>query len=252
MYLRDARKAAPLIAAAQQRNTEIDLPEDWIEMRNNGASEEELVSLEDGTIVTLARNSKIRYPRHFEPKTREVQLEGEAVFNVKRDINRPFFVYSGELVTQVLGTSFKIRSFENAKTIEVQVLTGRVSVYENEQKSPQARNGIILKPNQKITFDRESKKLVPELVEVPAIVEPPADKQKFAFEEATLAQVLEVIRKAYDVEIVVANPALNDCTFTGDISGLPLHTQLRFICKSVNASYELRGTTLFIYNPLTP
>jgi len=219
---------------------------DYIEIKNTSGRSKSL-SLEDGTKVTLAKESSLKYPAHFNGKTRQVVLEGEAVFNVKRDVTRPFFVYTGELVTQVLGTSFKIRSFESSKTIEVQVLTGRVSVYENRQKSPQNRNGVILRPNQKITFDKQSRKLVPELVEVPAMVEMPEKKLPFSFEEAALSEVLNTIQKAYDIEIVVENPALNECSFTGDITGLPLHTQLRFICKSVNAGYESRGTTFFIH-----
>ena len=221
------------------------LVKDYIEIKNTTGSNQAL-SLEDGTVVTLSKGSRLRYPKHFASKTRQVELEGEAFFNVKKDVARPFFVYTGELVTQVLGTSFNVKSNEGAKTIEVQVLTGRVSVYENEQKSPQHRNGVILRPNQKMTFDKVSKKIVPELVEVPVMVQAPEQKFELAFEEAPLLHVLDAIQKAYGVEIVVETPALNDCIFTGDLNGLPLYTQLVFICKSLNSRYELRGTTFFI------
>ncbi|SEJ19918.1 FecR family protein [Dyadobacter sp. SG02] len=219
--------------------------DDFLIVKNTSGRERSL-TLEDGSVIVLARESTLRYPRHFDPKNRQVELEGEAVFNIKRDTSRPFFVYSGELVTQVLGTSFKVTSFGNARTIEVQVLSGKVSVYENQEKSPQNRNGVVLRPNQKITFDKEAKKLVPELVSAPVMVESTVQVREFAFEESPLQTVLNALQKAYDVEIVVENPTLNNCTFTGDITGLPLHTQLRFICKSVNASYELRGTTFFV------
>lgn len=219
--------------------------DDFLVVKNTNGRERSL-RLEDGSVIVLTKESTLRYPRHFDPKNRQVELEGEAVFNIKRDTSRPFFVYSGELVTQVLGTSFKVISFGNARTIEVQVLSGKVSVYENQEKSSESRNGVVLRPNQKITFDKEAKKLIPELVPAPVMVEPPVQTREFAFEESPLQTVLNALQKAYDVEIVVENPTLNNCTFTGDITGLPLHTQLRFICKSVNASYELRGTTFFV------
>jgi transmembrane sensor len=234
-------KAVNSVAA----NLGVALAKDYIEIQNTTGSNQAL-SLEDGTVVTLTKESSLRYPKHFDGKTRRVELEGEAFFNVKRDISRPFFVYTGELVTQVLGTSFNVKSYEGSKTIEVRVLTGRVSVYENQQKSPQNRNGVILRPNQKMTFDKVSKKIVPELVEVPAMVKIPEQKFELAFEEAPLQSVLNAIQKVYGIEIVVETPALDNCTFTGDLNGLPLHTQLRFICKSVNSGYELRGTTFFI------
>lgn len=84
------------------------------------------------------------------------------------------------------------------------------------------------------------------MVEIPLLQISQDKKFELIFEDASLLQVLSVIQKAYGVEIVVENPSLNDCIFTGDLTGLSLHTQLRFICKSVNASYELRGTTFFI------
>ncbi|TLV03831.1 FecR family protein [Dyadobacter luticola] len=218
---------------------------DFIKVSNKGGQPKN-VSLEDGTLVKLTPESSLKYPRHFDTNKRQVELEGEAFFDVQKDSTRPFFVYTGELVTQVLGTSFNVKSYTNAKTIEVKVVTGRVSVYENEQKAPHNRNGVILKPNQQITFDKESKKLVPELVEEPALQDVQDKKLEMVFEDATLQEVLSVIQKAFGVEIVVEKSTLNDCIFTGDLTGLPLHTQLRFICKSVNASYELRGTTFFI------
>ncbi|SDD74977.1 FecR family protein [Dyadobacter soli] len=232
------KQAKPVRVLAPRSN-------DFLVFKNNSGDDRSL-TLEDGSVITLAKSSTLRYPRHFDPKNRQVELEGEAVFNIKRDTSRPFFVYSGELVTQVLGTSFKVTSFGNARTIEVQVLSGKVSVYENEEKSSESRNGVVLRPNQKITFDKEAKKLIPELVEAPVLVELPVQTRDLAFEESPLQTVLNALQKAYDIEIVVENPALNNCTFTGDITGLPLHTQLRFICKSVNASYETRGTTVFV------
>ncbi|MCF0053441.1 FecR family protein [Dyadobacter chenwenxiniae] len=219
--------------------------EDYAEVYNTTGKPKTL-SLEDGTIVTLTPESSLKYSRHFDNKKRQVELEGEAFFEVKKDSSRPFFVYTGELVTQVLGTTFNVKSYKDSKIIEVKVVSGRVSVYENKQKAPQNRNGVILRPNQKITFDKESKKLVPELVEAPVLQDLQEKKLEFVFEESTLQEVLSVIQKAFGVEIVVEKSTLNDCIFTGDLTGLPLHTQLRFICKSVNASYELRGTTFFI------
>ncbi len=207
---------------------------------------EKAVLLEDGTRVVLRENSQLRYPAQFHLTTRTVYLEGEAFFDVKKDPDRPFMVYTGELVTQVLGTSFNIRSYPDAATIEVQVVSGRVSVYENQQKSPQNRNGIILTPNQKITFDRSSGKLLPELIEEPVVVNPPDKPADFAFEEAPVPAVLQAIQKAFTIEIVIETPALEHCMFTGDLNGLPLHTQLKLICQSMNGSYELRGTTFFV------
>ena len=202
--------------------------------------------LEDGSVVTLEKGSSISYPKHFDTKNRKIYLEGEASFKVTKDRSRPFMVYTGELVTQVLGTTFTVKSNERSKTIEVQVVSGRVSVYEKQQNGPQNRNGVILNPNQKITFDVVSKKLVPGLVEEPVLLSPPDNKDEFMFDEVAVPKVLETIQNAYHVEIVVETPNLDGCIFTGDLNSLSLHSKLKLLCESVNATYELRGTTFFL------
>ena len=221
------------------------LSEGRIEVKNNSDSPHRLV-LEHGTAVVLKPQSILHYPKHFGPKARMVALSGEAFFEVTKDASRPFFVYTGELVTRVLGTSFYVKSDHAAATVEVSVVTGRVSVYENTRKTAQKRNGVLLTPNQKIRFDSQIKTLVPELVEDPVIVHAPEKKESFIFDETPLTQVTGQIQKVYGIEIVLESQALERCVFTGDLNDLPLYTKLRMVCKSVNAAYELRGTTLFI------
>jgi hypothetical protein len=58
--------------------------------------------------------------------------------------------------------------------------------------------------------------------------------------------VLKKLENAYGIQIIVENQMLNQCVFTADLNDLPLHTQLDLICKSVNASFEQRGTSIFI------
>lgn len=221
------------------------LPSGNIEVKNTSGKPYKMM-LEDGTEVTLKPQSSLSHPEHFDDKARIVHLSGEAFFNVTKNPARPFFVYTGDLITRVLGTSFNVKSYNEDKSVEVSVVTGRVSVYENSKRTPQARNGIILNPNQKIRFDSGVKVLVPELVEEPVIVHPPETKAQFIFDEAPLSQVTAMIQETYGIEIVLESSALEDCVFTGDINDLPLYSQLKFICKSINANYELRGTTLFM------
>lgn len=155
-------------------------------------------------------------------------------------------MHTGNLVTQVLGTSFTVKSYDDAKAIEVLVATGRVSVYEVSDKPSQGRNGVILVPNQKITFDKASQKLTLGLIETPRLVQPPESRTNFMFDQAPLDQVFTTLRKAYGIEFIIQNQTLNHCIFNGDLNDLPLYVQLDLICKSVNATYERRGTTLFI------
>jgi ferric-dicitrate binding protein FerR (iron transport regulator) len=218
-----------------------------IEVKNTTPLEQE-VKLEDGTVIVLKQNSSIVYDKTFNQAKREVYLKGEAFFNVKRNVTKPFVVHTGDLTTEVLGTSFRIKHHDKANTIEVAVTTGKVSVYAEKSNHKSERNGVILTPNQRVVFDVVSKNMVPGIVEKPVpIVVNEAIPPQLVFKETSLEQVLDALSKLYGIEFVIVNPNAKDCHITADLNGLTLFTQLELICKSIDATYEKRGTVVFIY-----
>lgn len=221
------------------------LPKQGIESKNI-AEKQQKVILPDNSIVILEKNASIITDENYGKQTRRVYLTGEAFFEVVRNEKKPFLVFSENLVTEVLGTSFRIKPKSNNRTIEVSVKTGKVSVYATEEKKTGKLNGVILTPNQKVIFDTESKTITQSIVDVPLIVTPDFVKSDFQFEETTLEKIAKSFQIAYGVEIVVSNPVLNQCEFTGDLNGLSMYKQLEFVCGSINAQFELRGTTIFI------
>jgi transmembrane sensor len=214
----------------------------------------QLIRLEDSTVVILQPDARIAFPRHFAKEKREVYFEGEGFFDVKRNISRPFFVYNNKLVTEVLGTSFNIKIVNNQ--IEVSVKTGRVAVYENGQRvslyaQKKGENGVIITPNQKVTYYAENRHFITSLVDVPAPVvhvdsERAPKKTKFVFDDTPVSEVLEAIQDAYEIEIVLENEGIRDCPFTGDITQQNLYKKLEFICQALQTSYEIKGTKILI------
>lgn len=230
---------APIVAVEVQDKV-------GIEVKNTTRLEQE-ISLKDGTIVLLKQNSSIVYDKSFNEAKREVYLKGEAFFRVKRNVLKPFLVHTGELTTEVLGTSFRIRHEGKTNTIEVAVTSGKVSVYAEKQQRHDERNGVILTPNQRVIYDVTTKNIVSSLVDepVPIAVEVALPHQ-LVFEEATLQEVLNALSKKYGIDFVIANPNAKACQITADLNGLSLFTQLELICKSIDATYEKRGTVVFI------
>jgi hypothetical protein len=98
----------------------------------NSTKNPKKIQLEDGSVVIISPGSKLAYPRHFSRTRREVYLEGEAFFTVSKSPGRPFYVYSNQIVTQVLGTSFGISNKQGQ--LEVAVKSGKVAVYENGEQ----------------------------------------------------------------------------------------------------------------------
>ena len=224
--------------------------------RTNSTNTNLEITLSDGSRVTLAPHSRIEYPAEFENSRREVNLTGEAFFQVTRNPTQPFFVNAGEVTTKVLGTSFRVETGENNSSVQVSVMTGKVSVFQrgaqDEQSKDKIKNGVILTPNQKVVFTQASHTFETSLVEQPMVVAPegtpstrPADVS-FAFEDATMATVIGRLEKAYGIEIILENEELGKCLFTADITEQPLFTKLDLLCASLNATYEVRGTKILI------
>ncbi|WP_082216934.1 FecR family protein [Dyadobacter psychrophilus] len=222
-------------------------PNDSVIEIKNTSGKSQNVPLEDGSIVILQKNSSLSYPEHFGKKNRLVYLHGEAFFQIKRNSAKPFIVSTGTLVTKVLGTSFTVKSYDESASVEVQVKTGRVSVYEGAANNVVNRNGVILTPNQKIVFDKKSKKIELSIIENPMLVIPVSETEHgFTFSEVPVKNVFSALEKSYGIDIVLENDATDSCLFTGDLNGLTLFQQLDLICQSANITYERRGTALFV------
>jgi transmembrane sensor len=221
------------------------LPPPGIESKNTTDSSQR-ITMPDSSIVQLEAGASMVVSENYGKNTRKVYLTGEALFDVRPNPRQPFLVYTGDLVTEVLGTSFRIKPKEGTKTIEVSVMTGKVSIYTESNGNPKKRDGVIITPNQKVVFDTESKMMRQDLVDFPDVIVPPAVESSFIFEDTPVQEVFELLEKTYGVEIVIGNVALKRCVFTGDLNGIKLYQQLDYICDALRITYEIRGTGIFI------
>jgi len=216
-----------------------------IETKNTMPSSRQ-IALPDGSTAMLEPGASLVTDDNYGKQNRTVYLTGEAFFDVEPNAQSPFFVYTGELVTEVLGTSFRIKPKGDKKTIEVSVMTGKVSVYTGSTGLDKKRIGVIATPNQKVIYDTELKTLRNDLVDTPKIVASDVWEPDFRFDEIPLEKVLTLMQRTYGIEIVVGNPVLNHCAFTGNLNGLDLYKQLDIVCDVIGAQYEIRGTTVFV------
>lgn len=82
------------------------------------------VDLEDGSHIYLRKGSTLKYPSAFSKNSRQVELEGEAFFDISRDPSRPFSIQAAAAEVEVLGTSFSVNTGNDK--VELVVKTGRV------------------------------------------------------------------------------------------------------------------------------
>lgn len=216
------------------------------EIKNTTGSDQE-IRLSDSTVVLLKQNSTLVYEDDFNREKRGVRLSGEAFFEVKRNEMKPFVVYTGDLVTEVLGTSFRIRENRRSNTTEVSVTSGKVSVYADGKVGKDERNGVILTANQQASYSRATNHIVAGIVEEPVPrTSEPLPLPSLDFHSVPLQDVLDALTRHYGIEFVIADPRVKDCGINADLTGLSMFTQLELICKSIDAVYERRGTVVFI------
>lgn len=226
-----------LVSAVEQPLTE----------HRNTTAQPVLLTLPDRSTILLQPKSSVSYKDDFMGDTlREVYLSGQAFFTVTKNRARPFVVYSNELVTKVLGTSFMVKAFDDAKQVEVCVKTGKVSVFP--RTDTEGRRGItkpdlagtILTPNQKVLFSREQILMRKELVETPEILASavlPAPLLKF--HDMPVSELFANIEETYGINIVYDHRLFGECLLTASFTNETLYEKMDLICKGIEASFEV-------------
>jgi transmembrane sensor len=224
--------------------------EKWIEVLND-QNNTKYIALPDGSSVRLSPASKISYPETFVKKDREVLLNGEAFFDVTKNPDSRFKVYTSDVVTTVLGTSFTVKAFDQDKDVRVVVKTGKVTVSANapqSEKHKPEKNELVLLPNQQVVYQRDDQKMKRSLIENPLQVGP-ADitRHNLVFEDVPVAKVFESLQKGYGVQIIYDADLMAGCQLTAELGQEPLFEKLGMICKAIQARYELIDGQIVIY-----
>ena len=196
-----------------------------------------IIKLSDGSLITLSPNARIQYAESFQVETRTVYLTGEAIFDIKHDVKRPFLVYANDLVTKVLGTQFKI--ITNSETTNVSVISGKVSVVRREELDVNISRAFVLLPNQQVIYDANKQKFSKTIVEKPIMVNKPNNLQAFSFEDTPISSVFTLLEKVYEIKIIYDESTFSGCTLTSTLTSQTLYTKLDLICEAIHAKYEI-------------
>lgn len=206
-------------------------------VRYNGNNEDELLFLPDGSKVILGKGARISYNLLMSGNKREITLTGDAFFDVAKNPQKPFYIYTKNVVVKVLGTSFKVTASGNTESVAVK--TGKVSVYLKGQDLEQSAAKIVL-PQQVCTYSGQRH----ELVTVAYTGTPMQEKELkkpagLVFEDAPLAAVFNTLEKMYAIPVKFDEDTFNDCYITITLGDESLEEILKVITKTVDASYSM-------------
>lgn len=200
---------------------------DWSQIATV-SGERKLVYLPDSSMVTLNGNSSLKYQASFSGDTREVELSGEAFFEVKENPSQPFIITSGQAVTKVLGTSFNLLAQRGSKEVAVSVVTGKVSL-----ASLEAQQEIILTPG-------FTGKLLPtgKLAKVETTATENPSWKTLSFENTSLKEVSVQLSTFFGVAVDLSNPSLQNCSFTGTFENPNLKEILKVLAASSDVTIK--------------
>ena len=189
--------------------------------------------LPDGSLVWLNAESSISYPEHF-GTSRTVSLKGEAFFDVKENLEKPFIIQAGDAEIKVLGTSFNVKAYPEEKLVETVVVTGTVEV-----EGSKAQKSVTLIPNQKAVYDYSENSLWKEAVEVQETVS--WRDGILIFTDAGLPDVIKKLERWFNVEIEVTTDAtIANCKVTATFDNLALEQILKQLQFITPVKYEIK------------
>jgi len=194
---------------------------------STGKKHQYALQLSDGTKVWLNALSSISFPTAFSKNARNVELDGEAYFEVSHDASRPFQVNSGKQTVRVLGTKFVVNSYTDEPVIKTTLIVGSVKVYNREDKIYK-----LLVPGQQSSND--GKNIVLSSVDPLAAIA--WKNQLFQFVGADLKSVMREFSRWYDLDVVYEGNISQADEFTGKI---PRNADVKTVLKVLNA-YGIR------------
>jgi ferric-dicitrate binding protein FerR (iron transport regulator) len=149
----------------------------------------------------------------FNDNQRHVHLQGEGFFEVIKDSQHPFIVYSTGMNITVLGTKFNVMAYTDDSIIETTLLEGSVEIQLLNEK-PNKQNGMRLKPGQKITLRKNN-----EQYEIQSIRETDESiawmENRLVFSKERFGDVKTKLERWYGVTIEVKDPEILNYRITG-------------------------------------
>jgi ferric-dicitrate binding protein FerR (iron transport regulator) len=183
-----------------------------------------VVQLLDGTKVTLAVSSTLLVPREFGRASRDVELNGEAYFDVAHDSVVPFRVHSSAIVSRVIGTRFGVRAYPGESRVEVVVTAGRVRV---ERDSSGVRDDVRrteLGPGELARVSRDGEIRVERNVDVARYLSWRAGRLTFV--DTPVPEILAELERWHGVRFTLADPSLASRVLTTTLEPGALQTTL--------------------------
>ncbi|MDH6342580.1 transmembrane sensor [Parabacteroides sp. PFB2-12] len=198
-------------------------------------------TLPDGSTVWLNANSVLKYPEVFTGEKRTVQLEGEALFEVKKDKKRPFYVEVEGMDIEVTGTRFLARNYPEKNQVEAVLVNGSVKV--SGEYFPETQT---LHPGELLIYDKQSGQIERQQVDTDNYTN--WIHAKLVFDRTNLADVIINLEKWFGIEIMASPELTRNIHMSFTIRRESLEEVLSYMTLTSPIAYEWKGEVLHLKN----
>ena len=209
--------------------------------------------LPDGSKLWLNAGSKVVYADNFLAGKRELTLEGEAYFDVRRDPKHPFIIHTGQLDVRVLGTTLNVRAYPEDSTIETTLINGKVEIDVKGRR----KQTIVLRPSETVSV-AVGKKSVPVAGEIRlrpvapdsaygTIVETSWVEDKLVFRNVRMAEVAARMERWYNIRIRFDNGLYQQQMLTGYFKDQPVENVMKALQVILGFHYKKENDMIHIW-----
>ena len=218
------------------------------------------IILPDGSTVWLNAGSRLIYNKNFDAAIREVELIGEAYFDVKKDQHRPFIIHAQKMNIKVLGTAFNVKSYPGDKSSETSLIRGLIEVTLNDRPHEK----IILHPAEKLVVmnDEQTKKdavgekaNAPSSVVISKINYAPADSavietswldNRLIFRDKIFTELAGELERKYGMTFRFGDEAVKQLMFSANFKNETIYQALNALQLANPFTYSIQNETIVI------
>jgi ferric-dicitrate binding protein FerR (iron transport regulator) len=197
-------------------------------------------TLTDGSVIYIAQNSLFSFPKEFENDSRNVELKGEAFFDITSNPEKPFIIETDEAFIEVLGTAFNVKT-QNGKGFELVVDRGKVKV--TLKKNPSHSELVVA--GEKINEVKNS------FVKTKHAVNQSNKwyKQRMHFKDESLQNIISVLNRNFNTTFAVAEKETGTRKLTVTFNNETAETMTELICVTLNLkSQNINGSVVLSEN----
>lgn len=222
------------------------------------------IILPDSSIVLLNAESRLTYPQQFSSEGRSVFLEGEAFFEIEKDVSKPFLVKTPDITVKVFGTSFNVKSYPDENTTETTLVEGSISIIKNPTNGRESGTELKMEPNQRLVLYKEERKIIQanqtkRIENVPpikakSVLSKSVDTQQFTawkdgrlkIDSEPMEKLVVTLERRYDVKVHFVDEEIKQIRYTGTFENETIEQVMAALKLASGVDYKIEERDIWI------